>query len=178
MPPTAPFPTITAAPSLDDGPLRAELERLLEDAVASGASVGYHAPLDPPLNRRYWDGVARLLAEGDHRLLLARDEDGALLGSVQLALCGKPNGVHRAEVQKLLVHTAHRRRGVASALMAVLEETARGLGRTLLVLDTLKGDVGEPFYERSGWQRAGIIPGYTLEADGAHHDVILYYRHL
>ncbi|WP_172428640.1 GNAT family N-acetyltransferase [Azospirillum brasilense] len=169
---------ITDIPALDDGRLRTELEALLEDAVNGGASVGYHAPLESHWKRAFWDGVAGLLSSGAHRLLIARGSEGELLGSVQLALCTKPNGSHRAEVQKLLVFTRHRRRGVARSLMAAVEETARGLGRSLLVLDTLKGDGGEPFYEATGWQRAGLIPGYTVEADGAFGDTVLFYKSL
>ncbi|MBP2312373.1 GNAT family N-acetyltransferase [Azospirillum soli] len=171
-------PIITEVRCLNDGPLRIRLESLLEDAVASGASVGYHHPLSPELNRNFWDGVAEQLNGGAHRLLVAQDRDGTVLGSAQLALCTKPNGAHRAEVQKLLVHTAHRRRGVARRLMAETEELARGLGRTLLVLDTLEGNFGEPFYERTGWRRAGLIPGYTVEADGSFHATVLFYKNL
>ena len=170
--------TIVDIPRLEDALLRRSLEALLEDAVASGASVGYHAPLPPQLNRAFWDGVARQLAEGSHKLLVALGPDGALLGSVQLSLCAKPNGTHRAEVQKLLVFAAYRRKGVARRLMDALEDMARGLDRSLLVLDTLEGDVGEPFYERTGWRRAGQIPRYTIEADGTYHDTVLFYKHL
>ncbi len=171
-------PFITEVRCLNDGPLRTGLESLLEDAVASGASVGYHHPLSPELNRSFWDAVVERLAGGSHRLLVAQDGNGTVLGSVQLALCTKPNGVHRAEVQKLLVHTAHRRRGIARQLMAEAEQRARALGRTLLVLDTLEGDFGEPFYKRTGWRRAGLIPGYTVEADGSFHATVLFYKNL
>lgn len=170
--------SITDIPALDDGRLRAELEALLEDAVNSGASVGYHAPLAAHWKRTFWDGVAAQLSGGAHRLLIASGPEGNLLGSVQLALCTKPNGAHRADVQKLLVFTHHRRSGVARRLMEAVEDTARGLGRSLLVLDTLKGDRGEPFYEATGWQRAGLIPRYTVEADGAFHDTVLFYKTL
>ncbi|MDQ2101365.1 GNAT family N-acetyltransferase [Azospirillum isscasi] len=170
--------SITDIPALDDRSLRADLEALLEDAVNSGASVGYHAPLAPHWKRAFWDGVAGLLTGGAHRLLVARGPEGELLGSVQLSLCTKPNGAHRAEVQKLLVFTRCRRSGVARRLMEALEETARGLGRSLLVLDTLKDDSGEPFYEATGWHWAGRIPGYTVEADGAFHDTVLFYKTL
>lgn len=164
--------------SLDNTELRAGLEALLEDAVASGASVGYHHPMPADQNRSYWDGVAAQLAGGAHRLLVARDADGTVTGSVQLALSTRPNGRHRAEVQKLLVLTARRRRGLATDLMAAVEQIARDEGRTLLVLDTLKDNFGEPFYQRSGWTRAGEIPGYTVEADGTFHATVVFYKAL
>ncbi|WP_448203177.1 hypothetical protein [Azospirillum sp. sgz302134] len=46
------------------------------------------------------------------------------------------------------------------------------------MLDTLKGDFGEPFYERTGWTRAGEIPGYTIEKDGSYHPTVLFYRNI
>lgn len=163
---------------LDDPQVRADLESLLTDAVASGASVGFHHPLDPARNAAFWDGVAAALAAGHHHLLIARDGSGRVIGSVQLALCAKQNGPHRAEVQKLLVLTDQRGRGIARALMEALEDMARGLGRSLLQLDTRAGDYGEPFYSRTGWTRAGLLPAHTLEADGRYHDAVIFYRRL
>ncbi|HYG88244.1 MAG TPA: GNAT family N-acetyltransferase [Azospirillum sp.] len=171
-------PIITEIRTLDDGPLRAGLETLLEDAVASGASVGFHPPLAPALNAAYWAGVAAQVESGATVLLAVHEPDGTLSGSVQLALCPKQNGPHRAELQKLLVHSAHRRKGLGRRLLAAAEAEAKRLGRTLLVLDTRLGDAGVPLYESAGWIRAGSIPGYTLEVDGSRNTTVLFYRQL
>ena len=45
--------------------------------------------------------------------------------SVQLALCQKANGLNRAEVQKLLVHSSAHRHGLGQQLMNTLELAAR-----------------------------------------------------
>src|SRR5713226_8048392 len=108
---------------------------LLEDSVESGASIGFLAPLPAHDGHEFWRAVRSELADG--RVLLGAYVDGKLVGSVQLAPVAKPNGRHRAEVQKLLVLQAFRGRGIAKALMAAVERKAAELGRWLLVLDTV-----------------------------------------
>lgn len=154
---------------------RAGLTELLRDAVDGGASVGFLPPLAPAQATEYWEGVIADLGRSGRALLVAR-EGGRLLGTVQLELSGKPNASHRAEAQKLLVHSAARRRGLGAALMAAIEDLARRRGRLLLVLDTLAGDDGERLYRRIGYQEAGRIPGYARGADGALHTTVLFFR--
>jgi len=170
--------TITEIRNLDDPRVLAGLTMLLEDSVNGGASVGFHPPLDARANGAYWAGVAEQVRSGATVLLIAGTDDGNLAGTVQLALCPKQNGPHRAEVQKLLVHSAHRRRGLGRRLLAAVEERARALGRTLLVLDTLEGREAVPLYHAAGWTEVGRIPGYTVEADGSRHATVVFYKQL
>ena len=93
------------------------LAEILRACVDAGASVSYL----PPLARRRG---ARLLAA---RRAPMSPPAGAscwrpgttavLVGTVMLEFASAPNQPHRAEVQKLLVHPAARRRGLARALM-------------------------------------------------------------
>lgn len=177
---TAPNGTITifTVPNLDDPRLRAGLRALLEDSVNGGASVGFHPPLAADANTAYWAGVDEQVRAGATVLLAATTADGALAGTVQLALCPKQNGPHRAEVQKLLVHSTQRRRGVGRRLLAAAEAEAGIRGRTLLVLDTLEGREAVPLYRAAGWTEAGRIPGYTREVDGSHHATVIFYKAL
>ena len=110
-------------------------------------------------------------------LALASDGDRAL-GTVQLSLCGKPNGRHRAEVQKLMVHRDARRRGVAAQLMAALERVARDEGLRLLVLDTEVDSPAETFYRALGFQRAGEIPDFATSPQGELCGTALYWKRL
>ena len=113
------------------------------------------------------------------RVLLAAWLDGALVGTVQLDLGTPENQPHRAEVAKLLVDPAVRRRGVGRALMRRAEQAARAVGRRLLTLDTRAGDVAEPLCRALGWQEAGRIPGHALDADRRTAcDTILLYKAL
>ena len=133
---------------------------LLRDSVDAGASIGFLAPLPASEGREFWRAVRAELADG--RILLGAYVDGKLVGSVQLAPVARPNGRHRAEVQKLIVLQAFRGRGIAKALMAALERKAAELGRWLLVLDTVPHQPAEKLYERLGYVRAGVPRGLKL----------------
>ena len=54
------------------------------------------------------------------------------------------------------------------------ETEARAEGRTLLVLDT----VTERRYERLGWSRLGVIPGYAVYPDGRPCDTTVFWKAL
>jgi ribosomal protein S18 acetylase RimI-like enzyme len=84
-----------------------------------------------------------------------------IVGTAQLDLAVPPNQRHRAEVVKLLVHPAARRRGVARALMMALETIAASEGRTLLTLDTWTGGSAERLYRSLGYVPVGVIPRYA-----------------
>lgn len=68
------------------------------------------------------DGVARLISRDPESLLLA-ERDGALAGTVIAGFDG-----WRCHLYRLAVHPAHRRRGVATALLAAAEERFAALG--------------------------------------------------
>jgi ribosomal protein S18 acetylase RimI-like enzyme len=124
----------------------------------------------------YWGGVVEAVRDGSCFLLGAREAGGALVGTAQLLLATRPNGSHRAEVAKVIVHTKARRRGIGRALMQALEAGARGLGRTTLVLDTRRGDPSEQLYASVGYTLAGVIPRYARSAGGALDPSAFYYR--
>ncbi len=152
-----------------------DLIETLRDSVANGASVGFLPPLSEAEARRYWAGVIEDLARATRVLLVARQAE-RLVGTVQLELATKPNARHRAEVQKLMVHSQARRQGIGRALLAAIEEEARRAGRTLLVLDTRQGDPSEQLYLSHGYTMAGIIPQYCRSANGKLDATVLYYR--
>jgi len=156
-------------------PLLPKLVALLQDSVHSGSSVGFLPPLTFETAEEYWLETLNEVALGK-RILLVSGAAGDVTGSVQLARAGKQNASHRAEVQKLLVHTQFRHRGIARALMVAAEESARKRGRTLLVLDTEQGSIAEKLYEKCEYKRAGVIPQYALTADGLFISTVLFYK--
>jgi acetyltransferase len=148
--------------------------RLLIDSVHGGASVGFLAPLAESTALRYWQGVYAAL--GDGLLLWVALAGDAVVGSVQLAPCGKQNGRHRGEIQKLFVRSDCRGRGLSRRLMDAAETEAGARGLTLLVLDTLAGSAAESIYPRLGWQRAGEIPHYAALPDGEIRPTVIFYK--
>lgn len=148
---------------------------ILKDSVEMGASVGFMPPLYLADAERYWRGVFESVNLGN-LILFAAVESEEIFGTVQLAPAEKANAGHRAEVQKLMIHSKYRKRGVAQNLMETLEQTAVEIGRTLLILDTVKGDAAERLYEKWNWIRAGEIPNYVKWTDGKLHSTILFYK--
>ena len=153
------------------------LQALLRDAVEDGASVGYVLPVQPPDMAAFWAGTFAEVADGSRVLLVAEDEHG-IAGSAQLSFCGKPNGAHRAEVQKVLVHTRARRRGLGRDLMLALEQAARDAGRWLLVLDTESQSGGQKLYEALGYSAAGQIPDFAIGNSGGFVPTTYMYKKL
>ena len=162
--------------ALDDAQID-ELADVLIDCVEGGASVSFMHPLPRDRAVAFWRRVAQGVAAGELALLVAEDARG-LCGTVQLVLDQPENQPHRADLSKLLVHRRARRQGLGAALMQAAEATARECGKTLLVLDAVTGGEAERLYERLGWERVGVIPGYALLPHGGLCGTTVYYRNL
>jgi acetyltransferase len=159
-----------------DDLLTAGLCRLLQDSVHGGASVGFMAPLADAEAEDYWRKIFGQL--GPELWLWVAEDGNQVVGAVQLAPCVKPNGRHRAELQKLFVHSALRGAGIARQLLYAAEERARSSGLTLLVLDTLQGSAAESIYPRLGWSRVGAVPDYAQSPFGGLHPTVFFYKRL
>jgi ribosomal protein S18 acetylase RimI-like enzyme len=161
--------------ALDDAQID-ELADVLIDCVEGGASVSFMHPLLRDRAVAFWRRVTQGVAAGERALLVAADARG-LCGTVQLGLEQPENQPHRADLSKMLVHRRARRRGLGAALMRAAEATARECGKALLVLDTANIEA-ERLYERLGWTRVGVIPGYALLPQGGLCGTTVYYRNL
>lgn len=154
----------------------AALSGVLMDCVEGGASVGFMAPLTRERADAFWRGIRDRVASGATEVLVA-ELDGAVLGTVQLAMAQPENQPHRADLAKMLVHRRARKRGLGRALLAAAEDLARARGKTLLVLDTASDDA-ERLYESRDWTRIGTVPGYALLPDGRPCDTVIFYKWL
>ncbi len=152
-----------------------ELGDVLQSCVKDGASVGFTDPNDRRVIDSFWKDKIYSLASHDCELLIARD-NGFLAATVIINYCRTPNGRHRAEISKLLVHPQARRQGIARALMNRAEEMAWEKGISLLVLDTRSGDVASELYLSLGWQIAGKIPCYASSIDNTLHATTFMYK--
>lgn len=152
------------------------LAELLVDCVEGGASVGFMSPLGLDRAEAFWRATLDSAGRGDRIVLVAEAAD-QVVGTVQVVLEAPENQPHRGEVAKLQVHRRARRRGVGERLLRAAEEVALGAGKTLLVLDTASRDA-ERLYDRLGWQRVGVVPGYALWPTGGLVDTTIYYKAL
>ena len=137
--------------------------------------MGFGHDLTLEQARTWWE--ARL-ADPLVTVLTEHGGEGEILGCVLLARAAAPNGRHRAEVAKLLVHSSARRRGLGARLMGRIEEEARRQGLRLLFLDTETGSAGDRLYRRLGWIEAGRIPGFAYRPDGERRPTTFFYREL
>jgi ribosomal protein S18 acetylase RimI-like enzyme len=150
-----------------------ELSELLIQIVEDGASIGFLPPLKHSEAIKYWEN-----ALNPEVILFVAKINNQIVGSVQLHLCTKQNGSHRAEIAKLMTHPNYRRNGIGRSLMQKAEERAKQEGRSLLVLDTREGDPSNHLYTSIGYIQAGRIPNYAKSASGELHATIFYYKNL
>ncbi|MEV4558272.1 GNAT family N-acetyltransferase [Kitasatospora sp. NPDC049285] len=154
------------------------LAELLLDAIADGASVGFLAATSPAQAAAWWAEQRPAVADGSRLLWIARDGAGRALGTVALVRETKPNGRHRAELVKLLVHRDARGAGLGRRLLATAEQAARDSAATLLLLDTQTGSPAEHLYRTAGWTPYGIVPGHAATPDGERAATTFFYKEL
>jgi GNAT superfamily N-acetyltransferase len=126
----------------------------------------------------FWRSASAGVERAERVILVAEDAAGTIVGTVQVILNQPENQPHRGDVAKMLVHRRARRRGVGAALLAAAERSARGAGKTLLVLDTVTGSDGARLYARQGWQRCGQIPNYALWPNGMPCATTIFFKFL
>ena len=152
-----------------DGALSADdlnqLADTLEQAVVQGASIGFVPPFGHAQALVFWQKLIPAFISGDRRLLVAR-LNGKIVGTVQLAVSQPANGIHRADVNKLMVHPDARRLGIARSLMEAIEQVARSAGKKLLVLDTISDGAAQGLYTSLGYEISGRIPDSAMSTAG------------
>lgn len=152
------------------------LSDVLSNCVNGGASVSFMLPFTVDTAHAFWRRTAASVARGERVVLVAKNAEHRVIGTVQLITDQPENQPHRADVAKLLVHECARRSGVARALMLRLEEIAADAQKTVLVLDTATGSGAEHFYQQCGWQKVGEVPRYALMPDGELTATSIFYK--
>lgn len=153
----------------------AALSDILIETVAHGGSVSFMHPLAREVAVDFWKDSLAQAASGK-RVVLGAWEGDELIGTVTLDMGTPPNQPHRAEIAKLMTRVSYRGRGVAQSLIAEAERIAVARGRTLLVLDTAVEEGAAGLYERLGYERVGVIPGYALKPHGGLTGTIIYFK--
>jgi GNAT superfamily N-acetyltransferase len=115
----------------------------------------------PPPGRPSGDDVACVL------LALVTDADGEESAEAAVAATGTLRRLpDRWEVKRLFIDAGHRRLGLASALLARIEDVAREHGAQELFLQTgNRQPEAIALYERNGWERTEVYAPYD-PADG------------
>jgi len=171
------MPNLSIKPLQDQPGIREALAELLVETVAGGGSVSFMHPLPLEDAGAFWRDSLGAAARGE-RIVLGAFDGEALIGTVTLLLALPPNQPHRAEIAKMMTRVAHRKRGVATALMQAAERLAIAHRRTLLVLDTAVDDGASPLYEKLGFQLSGIIPDYALKPHGGLTGTMIYWKRI
>lgn len=151
------------------------LADILVDVVAHGASVNFLSGFSQADAIGFWRGQLAGIAAGG-RILIVADVEGRIVGTVVLTFAPQPNGPHRAEIGKMLVHSSVRRRGIGRALLAEAEAAAREAGKTMLILDTEAGSLGDKLYRAEGWTEIGTMPDHSLTPDGRLSAATFFYK--
>ncbi len=151
-----------------------EFEWLLKDAVETLGTVGFLLPVTGDKLDRYWSGVARDMEAG-RRELFAAIEHGKVLGSLQIAYEKAESTSHRADLQKLIVHSSERRRGIARALLVDALERMPALDVAMYTITTFKEGAAEDLVRGLLFTRFGVMPHYGLTPDGKLHDASMHY---
>ena len=150
---------------------------VLIDCVEGGASISFMLPMTREKAERFWRGVAEGVTKNERILLVAQNERGEIIGSVQIVLAQPENQPHRADISKMIVHRSARKQGIAAALMVAAEVEALREGKTVLVLDTAS-DEAERVYRKLGWQACGVIPDFALLPGGELCATTYFYKRL
>ena len=154
-----------------------ELADILLDCVAGGASVSFMADMTREDALSFWGKVTEGVESGA-RILIVAEQEGQLIGTVQVVASGIPNQPHRSDLSKMLVHREGRGKGVGAALLKEAERQSQEHGWWLMVLDTVTDSDGDRLYRRGGWLPVGTIPNYALWPDGRPCPTTYYYKDL
>lgn len=144
--------------------------RLPEDAEALShvfaSSEQYHRdiddmpPLIPPIGIEYArQRFAAMRTDDPEHLLLVAEVDGEVVGHVEARMRrDEPAGFVGTYVEELAVAPSWRGHGVGTALMAAVDEWARGRGSMSVALDHFHTNEGaHRLYERLGFRVRGVI---------------------
>ncbi|MGU3352790.1 GNAT family N-acetyltransferase [Bacillus sp. M5A3_1b] len=148
-----------------------ELSKLLKTVVDDGASIGFLPPLEQIESTKYWETVL-----APEVILYVAKINNEVAGSIQLHLVTKPNGIHRAEICKLMTHPNFRRNGIGRSLMQKAEERAKQENRSLIVLDTREGDPSNRLYKSLDYKEVGKILEYAISPNGNLDATVIYYK--
>lgn len=140
--------------------------RLLSDAVAQGAALGW---VDPPTvgeTTVLLSEVRHQATTGDASLLVAVSAADVIVGAGYWRRYARPTHLPHADLERLVVDRDHRRCGIGRALATGLIASARRAGIEQLTLDA-RGDqmAALGLYRDLGFEEYGRLRDFVAVAD-------------
>lgn len=130
------------------------------------AAVHAAEPDGEPAPQPHQTAATLLGAEqGSRQLLWAVRSGSAMVGIAALRLPGEPGAGRPGEID-IRVHPDHRRRGVASRLLAVTADALRADGRTSVIAQVLARPPAVGFLEAYGFRLVLTLQGLLLRLPG------------
>lgn len=157
-----------------DGILRDGITELWTDVSNAGGAVGFVPPVTADDIRPELAKHLDALAGGRNRLLVGRDEDGAVAATAFLTLNTHRLMEHWLWLYTVMVHPRHQGKGYGRDLMDAAAEAARGIPGIEAVRLTCRGGAGiERFYASCGYKEVGRVPDAIRVAAGDDRDEII-----
>ncbi|GGJ57130.1 GNAT family N-acetyltransferase [Streptomyces brasiliensis] len=159
-------PAVT--PALRDGVLT-----LWADVSNAGGSVGFVPPVTADDIRPELLRHLTAMAEGRTRLLVGRDETGAVAATAFITHNTHRLMRHWVWLYTVMVHPGHQGRGYGRDLLAAAERAVSGWDGIQAIRLTCRGGTGlERFYASCGYKEVGRVPGAIRVAPGDDRDDI------
>ncbi|MFJ3665806.1 GNAT family N-acetyltransferase [Streptomyces sp. NPDC090106] len=154
--------------------LRDEVLALWADVSNAGGSVGFVPPVTPEEIRPELVKHLVAMAEGRTRLLVGRDEAGAVAATAFVAHNTHRLMRHWVWLYTVMVHPRHQGRGYGRDLLASAAwHATHSLDGIEAIRLTCRGGSGlEDFYASCGYKEVGRIPGAIRVAPGDDRDDI------
>lgn len=108
--------------------------------------------------------AVRAELEGAGRTVLVAEDEGGVLGFASVLMAGDV-----ADLTRIVVTPTHRRRGLATALLAGSVDAARDRGATRLLLEvSVDNTAALAMYAAHGFDRIAVRSGYYHDGSDAH----------
>jgi GNAT superfamily N-acetyltransferase len=164
--------TFTLDPSMDPA-LRDGLLHLWADVTNAGGAVGFVPPVTTDAIRPELIKHLAAMNEGRMRLLVGRDEEGAVAATAFFAFNTHRLMTHWVWLYTVMVHPKHQGKGYGRDLLEAAAEAADGFEGIEAIRLTCRGGLGlERFYASCGYKEVGRIPGAIRVAPGDDRDDI------
>jgi GNAT superfamily N-acetyltransferase len=165
-------PAITR--ELSDG-----LSSLWADVTNADGAVGFLPPVTPEDIRPDLLNHLAAVDSGRTRMLIGRDETGAVAANAFLALNAHRLKRHWCSVYTVMVHPGSQGKGHGRDLMSAVEKAARDIDGITALRLSCRGGLGlERFYVSCGYHEVGRLPQAIMVSEDDFRDDVTFWLSL